>query len=170
MTMKRAHSGWRSNARSGSTGTWLFPPSTSPASPSSSSPAIFTYPPNGIHEIQYSVSPRRHATIGRPIVAWRRGETEYWISWIPFGGYVKMAGLEEEGLAGEVEGGKSHVPVDPERAFDRQPLWARFIVIVAGVTMNAVFAVVVYAGLAYTGTLEPNNVATTQVDSVIASE
>src|SRR2546430_12831191 len=41
---------------------------------------------------------------GRPVVSVRWGETEYCISWLPVGGYVKMAGLEDEGLAGELEG------------------------------------------------------------------
>jgi regulator of sigma E protease len=118
----------------------------------------------GIQVLRFSLG------FGRPLVAFRRGETEYWISWIPFGGYVKMAGLEEGGAAGDLEGGPSDVPVDPARAFDKKPLWARLIVIIAGVTMNAVFALVVYTGLAYTGTLEPNNIATTVVDSVMASD
>jgi regulator of sigma E protease len=118
----------------------------------------------GIQVLRFSLG------FGRPILAWRRGETEYWISWIPFGGYVKMAGFEDEGVAGDLEGGKSAQPIDPARAFDRKPLWARLIVILAGVTMNAVFALVVYTGLAYTGTLEPNNIATTRVDSVIVND
>src|SRR6266513_1815570 len=118
----------------------------------------------GIQVLRFSLG------FGRPILAWRRGETEYWISWIPFGGYVKMAGFEDEGVAGELEGGKSAQPIDPDRAFDRKPLWARLVVILAGVTMNAVFAVLVYTGLAYTGTLEPNNIATTRVDSVVVSD
>jgi len=118
----------------------------------------------GIQVLRFSLG------FGRPILAWRRGETEYWISWIPFGGYVKMAGFEDEGVAGDLEGGKSAQPIDPARAFDRKPLWARLIVILAGVTMNAVFAVLVYTGLAYSGTLEPNNIATTRVDSVSVSD
>src|SRR3989454_5073550 len=28
-------------------------------------------------------------SFGRPLISWRRGETEYWISWIPLGGYVR---------------------------------------------------------------------------------
>src|SRR3989475_5743141 len=63
----------------------------------------------GIQVLRFSLG------FGRPILGWRRGETEYWISWIPFGGYVKMAGFEDEGLAGELEGGKSAQPVDPGR-------------------------------------------------------
>src|SRR3989454_571824 len=94
----------------------------------------------------------------------RRGETEYWLSWLPLGGYVKMAGLEDEGVAGGVEGGKSAIPIDPARAFDRQPVWKRTIVILAGVTMNAVFAFLIYSGLAATaGTPE---LASTEIDSV----
>ena len=118
----------------------------------------------GVQVLRFSLG------FGRPLFQWRRGETEYWVSIIPLGGYVKMAGLEDEGVAGELEGGKAAVPVDPERAFDRKPLWARMIIILAGVTMNMIFAVVVYAGLAYTGTLESEFIATTQVDTVRVSD
>jgi regulator of sigma E protease len=115
----------------------------------------------GIQVLRFSLG------FGRPLMAWRRGETEYWISWIPLGGYVKMAGLEEEGMVGELEGGKATVPIDPARAFDQQPLWARMAVILAGVTMNLVLAFVIYTGLvAVTG--EPR-LAVTPVDSVDAA-
>ncbi len=118
----------------------------------------------GVQVLRFSLG------FGRPLLQWRGRETEYWISVVPLGGYVKMAGLEDEGVAGELEGGQATAPVDPERAFDRKPLWARMVIILAGVTMNFVFAVVVYAGLAYTGTLESERFATTEVDSVRASE
>jgi regulator of sigma E protease len=119
----------------------------------------------GVQVLRFSLG------FGRPLFQWRGGETEYWISIIPLGGYVKMAGLEDEGLAGELEGGKATVPVDPARAFDRKPVWARMIIILAGVTMNFIVAVLVYAGLAYGGVLQPQQViATTQVDSVRVSE
>src|SRR5712671_1321935 len=84
----------------------------------------------GIQVLRFSLG------FGRPLIAWRRGETEYWISWIPLGGYAKMAGLEEEGMGGELEGGKADAAIDPARSFDKQPLWARMAVILAGVTMN----------------------------------
>ncbi|HSD32124.1 MAG TPA: RIP metalloprotease RseP [Gemmatimonadales bacterium] len=101
---------------------------------------------------------------GKPILKVRRGETEYIVAALPLGGYVKMAGLEEEGMVGEVEGGKPSQPVDPARAFDRKPLWARIIVILAGVTMNVVLAYVVYVGRA-AGIGLPV-LGTTQLDSV----
>src|SRR5262249_32154276 len=69
-------------------------------------------------------------------------------------------------LAGELEGGKSTVAIDPERAFDRRPLPARMIVILAGVSMNLVFAVFAYTGVFATSGLE--RIATTQVDTVYA--
>jgi regulator of sigma E protease len=112
----------------------------------------------GIQVLRFSLG------FGRPLVSFTRGETEYWISWIPLGGYVKMAGLEDEGMAGELEGGKSAVPIDPARAFDQQPLWARIAVILAGVTMNFLFAFAVYASL-FATVGEPRT-AITPVDSV----
>ncbi|MEX2155762.1 MAG: RIP metalloprotease RseP [Gemmatimonadales bacterium] len=115
----------------------------------------------GIQVLRFSLG------FGRPVIEWRRGETEYWISWIPLGGYVKMAGLEEEGMVGELEGGKAGVAIDPERTFDRKPLWARMAVILAGVTMNVLFAFVVYVGVGtFMGVAER---ATTQVDTVHAT-
>ncbi len=115
----------------------------------------------GIQVLRFSLG------FGRPVVQFRRGETEYWISWIPLGGYVKMAGLEDEGMAGELEGGKSATPVDPARAFDKQPLWARMAVILAGVSMNVLLAFAIYAGVG--AILGVPRLATTQVDSVTTS-
>ncbi len=112
----------------------------------------------GVQVLRFSLG------FGRPIVGWRRGETEYWISWIPLGGYVKMAGVEDEAVTGRLEGGAAAVPVDPARAFDRQPVWKRTIVILAGVTMNVVFAFVVYSGIA--ATVGSPELASTQIDSV----
>jgi regulator of sigma E protease len=78
----------------------------------------------------------------------QRGETEYCLSWVPLGGYVKMAGLEEDGTAGKLEGPADAGPWPLERTFDGKPLWARVYVISAGVLMNALFAVLLYALLA----------------------
>src|SRR2546428_2310092 len=54
----------------------------------------------GIQVLRFSLG------FGRPVISWRRGETEYWISWIPLGGYVKMAGLEDEGMVGSWKAAK----------------------------------------------------------------
>ena len=110
----------------------------------------------GVQVLRFSLG------FGRPLVSWRRGETEYWISWLPIGGYVKMAGLEDESL--EKLEGVSHSAVDPARAFDKQPVWRRLVILAAGVTMNLILALVIFVGIAtVVGTPE---LAVTRVDSV----
>jgi regulator of sigma E protease len=81
----------------------------------------------------------------------RWGETEYVVSWIPLGGYVKMATAEEEGAVAALEGGEAgHFP--PEKLFEHKPLAARVLVLSAGVLMNAALAWAIYTGLALGGT------------------
>jgi regulator of sigma E protease len=89
--------------------------------------------------------------LGSPIpwLTTRRGETEYSISWLPLGGYVKMASRDEDTGSSTLEGGAIEAPVPPDRMFEAQPLWKRMVVILAGVTMNALFAWLVFAFLAY---------------------
>ncbi|MCB1183695.1 RIP metalloprotease RseP [bacterium] len=99
--------------------------------------------------------------IGPKLVRQRWGETEYVLSAIPFGGYVKMAG---EGLMEEIQdtgtweerkypmgteqgnaeaaGMDDHIP--PERHFHTRPAWQRFLVFVAGPLFNLVLAFVIY--------------------------
>jgi regulator of sigma E protease len=67
----------------------------------------------------------------------RRGQTEWCLSAIPFGGYVKVAGmaLEEE--------------VDPAdgSSYSNQPAWRRFLFIFAGPAMNYLTSVALAVGL-----------------------
>src|SRR5262247_2296351 len=77
-----------------------------------------------------------------PVLArWRGPETEYCLSAIPMGGYVKMMGDENA-----LEGGGSPV-VDPHKAFAMKPLWARFLIVFAGPGMNFVLAWVIFTVL-----------------------
>jgi regulator of sigma E protease len=76
---------------------------------------------------------------GRSLVTWRLGRdaTEWTIAAIPFGGYVKM--LDER-----------EAPVDAKeahRAFNRQSVGRRFLIVIAGPVFNFLFAIAVYAGL-----------------------
>ena len=89
--------------------------------------------------------------LGAPIraLSFTRGETEYSVSWLPLGGYVKMASREEEATSAALEGGTPPVAVPADRMFEAKPVWKRMVVILAGVTMNAVFAFLVYSGLAF---------------------
>ena len=100
-------------------------------------------------------------SVGLPptMVGFRRGETEYVIGWLPFGGYVKMGGMDDEvmerieggaGEGAEEEAGEGVVtqPREPKPGdFDGKPIWARTLVISAGVIMNMLFAYVVYTGV-----------------------
>jgi regulator of sigma E protease len=84
-----------------------------------------------------------------PWLTFRRGETEYSISWLPLGGYVKMASREEDIGSSALEGGAPTAVVPPNRVFEAKPVWQRMLVILAGVTMNALFAWAVFSFLAY---------------------
>jgi regulator of sigma E protease len=77
-----------------------------------------------------------------PVLLRRRGkETEYVLSAIPMGGYVKMMGEESP-----MEGGAA-LPFDPKKAFALKPLWARFLIVFAGPGMNLVLAAVIFAAV-----------------------
>ena len=87
--------------------------------------------------------------MGAPIKAltFHRGGTEYTVSWLPLGGYVKMASAEE--MAGDMlEGGRPEgMEVPREETFESKPVWKRMIVILAGVVMNVLFAWLVLSGV-----------------------
>ncbi len=68
----------------------------------------------------------------------RRGETDYRISAIPLGGYIKMLGQDD--LHPEAR-------VDDERAFCNKSVGQRFVVIFAGVVMNVICALLVFVVL-----------------------
>jgi regulator of sigma E protease len=82
--------------------------------------------------------------LGPKVFGFTRGETEYVLSAIPLGGYVKMGGMDDE-VMDRMEGGAGEEPRQPsDRDFDAKPIWARTLVISAGVIMNMVFAFGVY--------------------------
>ncbi len=65
-----------------------------------------------------------------------RDRTEWALSAVPLGGYVKMVDERE----GEV------APSDLGRAFNRQPVWKRIAIVSAGPVANLVLAVLLFAG------------------------
>ena len=77
----------------------------------------------------------------------RRGETEYAVGAIPLGGYVKITGMNP---AEEIPPEVAH------RAYFRQPVWKRVVVIAAGPVVNIVLAFVILAIVfMHSGTREP---------------
>lgn len=77
------------------------------------------------------------------------GDTDYCISAVPFGGYVKMSGMIDESMdTGNIKG-------EPYE-FMSKPIWARFLVIFAGPAFNVFLAMVIFAGNIYfAGISEP---------------
>ena len=76
---------------------------------------------------------------GRPLATWRLGRdaTEWSIAAIPFGGYVKMLDEREAPVATQ----------ELHRAFNRQSVGRRFLIVIAGPAFNFLFAIALYAGL-----------------------
>ena len=68
---------------------------------------------------------------GPKIIGIKRGETEYLISALPLGGYVKMVG---EATDEEVK------PEDNEKSFANKPVVKRAAIVIAGPIMNLVLA------------------------------
>ncbi len=84
------------------------------------------------------------------IFAKKYGETEYSVNWLPFGGFVKIAG-ENEPVAGAVD---TAAPPDADRPryFSSQPIWKRLVVIVAGVVVNFVTGWLLLSAVLMVGT------------------
>jgi regulator of sigma E protease len=105
-----------------------------------------------VHELGHFLMARRIGVrvltfslgFGPKLFSFRRGDTEYCVSAIPLGGYVKMAGENPEdsrtGAADE---------------FLSKTKWQRFQVLVMGPVMNLVLAVVVMALVLYQGAPVP---------------
>jgi regulator of sigma E protease len=72
------------------------------------------------------------------------GETDYCVSWIPIGGYVKIAGMVDESMDVDF----LETPPQPWE-FRAKPIWQRMLVISAGVIMNLVLAAVIFWAVQY---------------------
>lgn len=66
------------------------------------------------------------------------GETSYTLNWLPFGGFVKIYGEDGEGKS--------------SRAFNNRPRLLQAIVLIAGITMNLIFAYILIVGALIMGT------------------
>src|SRR5438128_7152514 len=78
---------------------------------------------------------------GQRLFGFRKGNTDYRVSLIPLGGYVRMAGDNPE----------ENVPGNPDE-FLSKPKWQRFLILFAGPTMNILIAIFFVAGIAMVGT------------------
>ena len=95
---------------------------------------------------------------GKALYGWSVGETRWQIALIPLGGYVKM--LDER---------EAPVPAaELDRAFNRQTLWKRIAIVLAGPLANLLLAIVLYWALLlggldimlpHVGHVEPGSIA-----------
>lgn len=85
-------------------------------------------------------------SIGFPPKIWsfKKGETEYAISAIPLGGYVKISGMIDESLDTEA----MKLPPQPWE-FRAKPAWQRLIVMLGGIFVNVVVGVMIFIGITY---------------------
>ena len=73
---------------------------------------------------------------GKRLVGFRKGETDYRINALPLGGYVKMSGENP-----------TDVRTDDPREFMSHPRWHRFLIAIAGPTMNVLLAITLLTGI-----------------------
>ena len=129
-----------------------------------------------VHELGHFVAakltgvyaPRFSIGFGPSLIRKRVGETEYILAAFPLGGYVRMASREDEATA-FLEGGSENSattpgnpkdgfdpdamipfgpkPIPESRWFESKSLPQRLFIMLAGVTMNALLAYVIYVGL-----------------------
>lgn len=87
----------------------------------------------GVRVLTFSVG------FGRRLWGFKRGETEYRLSLVPLGGYVRLGGENPD-----------EVSNDP-REFLNKPRWQRILVYLAGPAMNVILAIVLFAALFMVG-------------------
>jgi regulator of sigma E protease len=92
---------------------------------------------------------------GKKLVSFKRGETEYVVSAVPLGGYVKMLGESIEEAIPEEEAGRS---------FAHKPPLTRMVIAFAGPFFNVVFAALVFFVVFLTGYPVPST--TTEIGQV----
>ncbi|QGZ61355.1 RIP metalloprotease RseP [Paraburkholderia acidisoli] len=97
----------------------------------------------GVKVLRFSIG------FGRPLVQWvsKKTGTEWTVSALPLGGYVKM--LDERESAEKIPAS------DLPHAFNRQPVFKRIAIVAAGPIANFVLAVVLFAVLYASGVSEP---------------
>lgn len=87
---------------------------------------------------------------GRRLFGFKKGETEYLVSAIPLGGYVKMVGEDPREVVvdqtGQAFDGAGQ-PLDVERSFAHKSVWARIAIVLAGPGANFLLALLLFWGV-----------------------
>lgn len=87
---------------------------------------------------------------GPKVIGRTFGDTEYLLSAVPLGGYVKMLGQSDNPTEEEV------IPEEEKfRAYNHQPVWKRFLIVFSGPFFNLAFAAFVFALIFMSGVPVP---------------
>ena len=109
----------------------------------------------GIKIIRFAIG------FGKPLWTYKSKDkdgTEFVLAAIPMGGYVKMLDEREDDVD----------PAEKHRAFNTQPVWKRFLVVLAGPVFNFIFAIIAFVAIQmmgvdsvrpYIGEIAPNTPA-----------
>ena len=95
--------------------------------------------------------------MGPRLIKWGKGETEYSLRLLPFGGFCAMEG-EDDGaptpaaMGGNADREPEERPVDNSRSFAAKPVWKRVLIVVAGATVNLLLGYLLL--LVYNGFLQ----------------
>ena len=79
---------------------------------------------------------------GKPLLRFKpkRSETEFVMGWLPFGGYVEIAGMVDESLNME------QLKQEPQPwEFRTKPAWQRMLIMIGGVCFNLILAFFIYS-------------------------
>jgi len=108
----------------------------------------------GVKVLRFSIG------FGRPLWRWTspRSGTEFVLSVLPLGGYVRMLDEREAPVA----------PAERHLAFNTQPLRARTAIVAAGPAANLLLAVLLYAAVAWWGVQEPEPVLSAPTPASVA--
>lgn len=112
----------------------------------------------GVKILRFSIG------FGKPLATWTVGpdRTEWALSAIPLGGYVKMVD-ERDTSAGPIS------PEDLPRAFTQQSLGKRALIVVAGPVANFLLAIALYFVLNSVGVQEPAAIVAAPAQSTAAA-
>jgi len=105
-----------------------------------------------IHELGHFIVAKRNGVrverfsigFGPRLFGFTKGDTEYKVSLLPLGGYVKMAGIVDESMD------KENVKGEPWE-FMSKTVWQRLKIVAAGPIMNFVLALVIFIGVYFVG-------------------
>lgn len=103
---------------------------------------------------------------GRRLAGFKIKETDYRLSVIPFGGYVKMVGQSDMPEDPDAEQDPDEIACPDHMRFDAKPIWQRIAVNAAGPLVSMGFGIVVYWAMYVTGVPMPRGLMETKVGYV----